>query len=270
MKVIGGLINQLVAPFVPFLLTLLKPVTVLLAIVLGFMLKFFKDPVRSLLQLGIFIVNGVLTGLEVLINVIRRIFGLGAIELPRFQEQLVLQAYDTLQEDLTTAAEDGRVTFLEASDAFTKFGTGLINSFVKNSTFAKVVSTGIANGLDETFILGQILEKGASNVSNLFVTVFDNIAKFGTAIDQKIADAQQALGIETGRSFNQTFAQPLTGVGGIAPLLADIARQQIENIQTGRVTQNEININVEGSADMKTVQAAADMFRGQLNRQGGF
>lgn len=48
LKVIGGLINQLVAPFVPILIGLMKPVFVLMQKAMGLLIKFFQDPVGNL------------------------------------------------------------------------------------------------------------------------------------------------------------------------------------------------------------------------------
>lgn len=271
---IGGLINQLVAPFVPFLITVLKPITLLLGLFLGLALKFFKDPVKSLIRLAVFIVNGILAGVEVLINTIRGVFGLGRIELPRFQELLVIEAFNRLEETTRKQLDEGTFTVKNSFEAQRKFLDDLGNSFVKNSTFAKIATEGVEGGLERTFILGTILDKGSTETANLFTTVFDNVARFGTAINQKIEQAERALGITTGRRFRQTFAQPVTNASGILPLLAETRQEGFRRIASGG-GNNVVNVNVEGNVESEnTIQRIAQRVWGaqrqNLTRRGTF
>lgn len=106
------------------------------ALAISGIIAFFKDPVRALLGLGVFIANQIISGLEFLANAI--VPGADPFEFPRFQTSLVFQAYDDLQGELATAAEDGKTTFGEASAAYQTFGKKLIDSFVTNTRFTEL------------------------------------------------------------------------------------------------------------------------------------
>jgi len=101
MSVMGGLINQLVAPFVPFLIGILKPTTVLLNTLIGLMFKFFRDPV------------GVITkGLQAITGVVAKLLGIDPAKFNDFIKSI-------------TAVAQGFVTVFEnAFDVIKKFFSG--------------------------------------------------------------------------------------------------------------------------------------------------
>ena len=105
--------------------------------VLSGIVEFYRDPVRSLLQLGVFIVNGILSGLEAFANFI---LPGQPVELPRFQTDLVLEAFDNYRDSLTEAAEDGKVSTGEAFSAYKEFSQNLQQSFITNSDYQELVN----------------------------------------------------------------------------------------------------------------------------------
>lgn len=64
LQVVGGLIDALVGPLVPILIGLIKPVFTVLMFLMGFMIKFFQDPVAALKDLF----NGLIDGLKNLLG----------------------------------------------------------------------------------------------------------------------------------------------------------------------------------------------------------
>lgn len=114
----------------------------LIAQLIQFIIPFFKDPFRALMQLGIFIVNGIITGIEFLMNAILGVltfgkvggFGENKIELPRFQEEIILDAYDKVTE-VSDALAMGDATASDLRDAQADFRASFLNSFMTASEF---------------------------------------------------------------------------------------------------------------------------------------
>ena len=100
-----------------------------------FGVNFFDDPSKALIKFGLFLVNGIISGIEFIVNTIRGIFGAGNIELPRFQLGLVEQAFDNFKENSKKVAEDGEVTLAESFNISKQFFTDLKDSFLTESEF---------------------------------------------------------------------------------------------------------------------------------------
>ena len=102
-------------------------------------IEFYRDPSKALTKVALFIVNGIITGLEILVNTIRGVFGLGAVELPRFQLPLVEGAFDEYRAAVDKAKEDGVVTIEESFAASMGFLKNMKASFITNSEFQELV-----------------------------------------------------------------------------------------------------------------------------------
>lgn len=267
-SIVGGLLNQLVTPFVPFLLTVLKPVTILLGFLAGYMLAYYKDPFKVLLRLGLFIVNGILTGLEFLINTVRNVFGLPSIELGRFQENLVMQAYDNFKEDISKAAEDGKVTFKETFDAITRFGTGVKNSFLTNSEYIKLVDEGLERGLDESSIMGAILEVGAKDTGKLFDRAFDNMQSTATTMNERAIDLGKQFGAKVDTrniKIDTTRMSELPAATRFRDLITGVKRQGPQQIN---ITNNIAgSVNDQSTIDRMSTTISKNIFT-ELIRKG--
>jgi len=201
LKVIGGMLNALVAPFVPILLTILKPVMLLLSFALGFMIAYFKNPMKVLIKLGLFIVNGILTGIELLTNTIRGIFRLDPIEMPKFQFALVDKAFDDMSEAMERAGADGEVTFKEALEASKNLAIGIGNSFLKASTLTKLIEEGLITGLSEQDTLSLILDVGAKHLGEQFDTSFSSMNELANGLNKKSKEILRKLGENSSDRF---------------------------------------------------------------------
>lgn len=135
--------------------------------------NFFMDPFRALLQLGIFIVNGVLSGIEFLINFTARQtekrFGLnqgtlGTVELPRIQTDLALEAYDQFRTALREA--DGNAA--KSAQAGIQYIQGIANSFQKNSDRIAEQEKLLADSINLT---QQNQSSTVSTINSLFTEV---------------------------------------------------------------------------------------------------
>jgi len=288
-SITAGLINQLVSPFVPFLLTVLKPLTILLSFLAGYMLAFFKDPVRALIKMSLFIVNGIIAAIEFGLNKVVQAINLivrginklipgsrldiplmSGFELPRFQEALVIKAYDELQEDLTSAASDGSTTLQEGTKAFVKFAEGLGNSFIKNSELSKITTDAVARGLDETSFLGALLEVGSNDIEKTWTNTINTMLDVGKSIDKKareLAD-QLDIDIETGSTFKQTFVKPARS-SGFEDFFNNIGKKQMASFSNSNRT-NKINVNINGPINKDSVNPVVEELRKKIGLRGPF
>ena len=139
--------------------------------------EFLGDPFRALLKLGVFIVNGFLSGIEFLIKGTTGV----DVDLPRFQLPKVLEAYDEFKESMIMAAEDGIVTNLEAGKAFVTFAQGMIKSFITNTEFQKELDEemflnqlAMKQGFDSVEDLAFVVDSGAAQTANQAILAFDS------------------------------------------------------------------------------------------------
>lgn len=100
-----------------------------------FIVPFFKDPTRALLSLVVYLINGIIGGIEFMLNALLGAltfgkvggFGENMIEIPRLQEEVVLSAYDelkrVLQDESNASADD-------ITDATRNFTMSFINGFM--------------------------------------------------------------------------------------------------------------------------------------------
>lgn len=129
-------------------------------------LEFFRDPTKALIKVALFVVNGVLAGLELLINTIRGVFGYEAIEIPRFQVALVEEAFDEYRNAIQRAKEDGKVTLEESFSASIDFLKNLKSSFITNSEFQNLVQ--------ESFEENKELAQTAFTKTSSFLDIIAN------------------------------------------------------------------------------------------------
>lgn len=299
MKVLNGIVNSLVAPFVPFLLAFLKPVTVLLGIVLGYLLTFLKNPAKALINLGVFIINGIIGGLEYVVNGIRNIFGASDIELPRFQAVLVEEAFRQLGNDLEVAASDGTISVKESMMAYQDFTDGLANAFITNSTFTKIVDDAMIAGLTEAETLALIVDVGATTLQEDFINAYAKMTDLSDTIEKR---AQELID-----KINKASGKKLDKASAIRQERGKQIQSDIQDLVDGRISQSQFNenlnnikgvtvtpigdlgsntgsgfrlpgtlgtvqtiINIAGSVDRDTLEVMFDKFKTALAKTGRF
>lgn len=153
------------------------------------LVPFFDDPMTSLLRLGLFIVNGIITGLEFVINGILGIFGKDAIELPRFREDVLI---DSLS---------GPGSFLDK----------LSNSLMTNAEYMDYVNEQTKSNqeiteqaLDSGKTFAEIIKVGFEQTGYAFSPAFDAI---GTVANTLISESNRVLSmLNSNKSFSQSAA----------------------------------------------------------------
>lgn len=202
--IIGGSITFLVGQFVQFAV------------------PFFTNFERSILGLGLSIVNGFLTGIEFLINTISAALNLipgvdiPQIELPRFQEGIVFEAFDELQSVL----EDSEASAEQLKIAEQNYVNSFVNSFLTEEEFQKVKSLAeaanisLAEALVDVEASGSIAEGFISNSVDVTIrtasSAFDKLNEALVFIENRARDilGQGATSFDI-RSIKLTSAEAL-------------------------------------------------------------
>jgi len=138
---------------------------------------------RTLLSFGIFIINGIISGIEFLTNALLSVLtfgrmGLGSenkVELPRFRSEIILEAYDQMK----AVAEDGKSGAREIAEANNKFFKSFMSSFLTDAQFNLLKETSMDMGKGLLATLDDI--KGDTKAYEAFV---------GLVID----DSKQSVG----------------------------------------------------------------------------
>ena len=172
--------------------------------ILSGVLAFFKDPVRALIPLGVFIANSIIGGLESLANAI--VPGADPFEFGRFKTDLVLTAYDELQTDLEKAKEDGISTFTEVSNAYQEFGGKLLDSFLTDSEYQDLV---IKAAEENRTVSSLAFEETGSMLDSIVAGSISVASAAGNAFDRATAAFDDLFsgggGRESGVSRNYNF-----------------------------------------------------------------
>lgn len=297
LQVIGGLLNQLIAPFVPILLGLIKPVFVLL--------QFFLKKILGVIS-GQGAVPGELGGVEQGVQLI--LAALGAIAGALLAKGLLaiagivggLATLGITLSALITAAlvpvffgvgkkigdalapvGDFIARAVLAVDDF--FGTNfkdaiidlafnVVDIFVGLFEQVKSLVTldfdGFVEGWSKTFFgvldfLANSLDIGA----NLVKLIFIGLVKGLKGIFNFILDGikQAAIG------FGNLFIAGLNAIIGLLNKVPGVDIGRVSSIGSqARNLQTNITVNIEGSADEKTVQATVNRLRAEINRRGAF
>lgn len=189
---------QIISDLLAFLLGLINgAIGALLGFFIQYIIPFFKDPFRVLLQLGLFIVNGIIAGLEALINFIP---GVSGVTLPRFQEEFVLEAYDKMKEDIKQAGDDANKV-KEARQMFVKrFG----ESLMKEEDFQKLKDYSISTNKNLLESYEEIKKNGEGMTD--FVESSTKIVK--SATDNAMKSVSDLM------DYIKRKAQGLMGSGG--------------------------------------------------------
>lgn len=307
LEVIGGMINYLVAPFVPILLGLIKPVFVVLQVLLGFMLKFFKDPKTALQDafsgLLDFLKNlmgfggedkqqgAIKSGSVVAGAAIGGVVGgpagalIGAAIGPVIAD-LAIKLGEQFGNLLITLTEFGMklakgfFSFVDWLDSF--FGTsifesiksifnGIVNVFGGIWKIIKGIFTldwrMILDGIKQVFSgLGQILEGIFLYGFSLLKIVLSTVWMVLKNIFQWAWDGIKSV-------FSSAVDILTSIINGIIKLANKLPGIQFDLIGKGNAvasSNTQINVNIEGSADQKTVEQVVKELRNELNRRGAF
>lgn len=214
---------QIISDLLAFLLGLINgAIGALLGFFIQYIIPFFKDPFRVLLQLGLFIVNGIIAGLEALINFIP---GVSGVTLPRFQEEFVLEAYDKMKEDIKQAGDDANKV-KEARQMFVKrFG----ESLMKEEDFQKLKDYSISTNKN----LLESYEEIKKNGETLSTHFEDSKKVVETAADSAMKAVSDLM------DYIKRKAQGLMGSGGgnnnnnDSSILGDKLKNSYSNVSPG-------------------------------------
>lgn len=187
---------------ISFILAFISSVIGLLVVkFLDFAIPFFVDSERNSVKQGIAIVNGFLTGVEFLVNTLAAIFTLGKvgvgenkIELPRFQEDIILEGFDNLRKaeenlDLGIGSLDD---VIRAQKDYTD---AVIDSFLTQGEFDAIKKVKDFNNetFKETLLIlnsagedvGTAVDSGATQVISFTDTAFSAMSKALKHIEDK-------------------------------------------------------------------------------------
>ena len=207
----------------------------LVGIVTAKIMPFFEDPMRYLLQFGLFIVNGIIAGIEFGLNMVVRAINLvirginrliprnnwkvsemGRFELPRFQADLVLEAYDEYRDTMERLALEGKDKSSSATSALIQFLQGVGRSFMTNTRYQELLVDRMLEAQraeDEALLTkNQTSEllKNSALTSSIYVDdsfgEFDNLLK---NFEKKAREANRKMGGSSSgfSSSSSTFVQ---------------------------------------------------------------
>lgn len=225
----------------------------LLSQVVLFLVPFFKDPTRALLGLSIDIVNGFITGIEYLGNLL--VSGLNQVpgidlqtsELPRFQKEIILEAYDKLREVGETvfiagdAGDQGADMIKEASRNYAQSWS---DAFMITDDFEKVKEESQKAGLSlqETSQImletGESIEKATeaagavvkTNISNAFGAV-DDAMNYLEKKAREITGQRFSSSSNTSKSSSSEITRNVfnSAYGFIRDISPDIRKRGVED-----------------------------------------
>ena len=267
---ISALINAFVAPFVPLLLGLLKPVFVGLNALLVPMLKFFNnnaDLIGAVVGLTstISLITGGVDGLKEKLGVIADKFGLD------FNFSLS-ESWAALKDFLRRAWEGiGNTiynTYSFITDmlrrAWESLRTRFINIWKSIVTFLRPVWENLK---ERFFSIWDALSKIFVNVVTFIGNLFNKLVQGFISIFNPVLKFFR-------NAFNQFAIAFVDGVNYLIRLINLVSPfRNVRTISTrdlGRSANTNISINIEGSADQSTVEAVVDKLRSELSRRGSF
>ena len=197
---------KLVMDVISFSLAIVSTgISFLVAAYINYIIDFFKDPVRALLSLGLYIINGILAGLEFMTNsLIGSINGvisainflipgerfdvdlIDTIEIGRFNIEKVLDAYDIMKEQI----EDGG-PIMEATIGFAK---GFVSSFQTQSEIIAESSEIMADNTEQAFDKVDIqTDRTASAITNSLIKLQESFAAMGVKVSTTEIRRKQSL-----------------------------------------------------------------------------
>lgn len=300
MKVVGALLNSLVAPFVPILLGLLKPVLVVLQILMGFMLKFFRDPVGMLQK-----------AFEAMKGAIANLLGIDPAVLQQMWENLKAIAsgvvtvfkgvwtflkgffsgdFKTIWEGLKMIFS-GLWTVLKGvfSQAVTALGLLLgllwklfvailkqswenLKTVLKGAWMAlKFVLMILWTGLKKIFLgAWDVLKNVISSVIKFFVSIFEGLLNGLKFVFNKVLGFFKSIFHGFGTAFRAALNAVISLLNKVPGVNISKIGGGANDISSAQPIATNISINIEGSADQKTVDSVVTQLRGELNRRGTF
>jgi hypothetical protein len=310
LKAIGGLLNQLIAPFVPILLSLIKPVFVILnKFIAKFFQTFFSDTGEGTLERTVKQILSVLAGIGTFITALvlgvkllpallagaiagvltPGAFDLGGDLVKFFADKLsgvgkiLADTITFIDEVLNTDFAGVLLSFVSGA---VNLVTGLGNALVSlvNLDFSGVADGfkkaffGLIEGLKAQFLFLFNLLKitwtlGATVVFKAFGFLFKLLKNIFQSAVQKIAGIWSFLlsGLKSAiTSFASAFVRGLNALIGLLNKIPGVDIGRVSAGNTGREIQTNISINVEGSADEKTLEEITRRLAFLQSRQGGF
>lgn len=294
---VSGLLNYLVAPLVPILITILKPVLVMLNALMGLMFTFFQDPV-GMIRKGLEAITGKvaeLLGIDPekfsgwIATIMKFVKDVGDLfkNIFAFLNKLftgdfvgafkallpILKSLWLILKDLFMMAWEGLKVVLMIAWAVMKkvfFGAWRLLFVVLKKSWEALVNFGqwIWDGI--TVILSKSWELLKDigqwiwdTMVSVFTTAFDVLKNIGTWIKDKI------LGVVGGGGGTETkvgdaIIRPDGSVIRTDPRDFLIATKNPGNLGGGSTT---ININIAGSADQNTVNEVIRRLRFELSRR---
>ena len=160
-------------------------------------------------------------------------------------------------------------------DAFIQLGEGILNIFESlKEIFLGLVTLDFARvgeGILQNLLgVAQVIIAPLKIVFEILTAFFKSLfSGFGQSFSILINGFVSSV-----RSFINLFVKGLNGLISLLNKVPGVNIGAIREFQPqglgGRVNNTAININIEGSADAKTVDLAINRFRSLLNRKGAF
>jgi len=223
LKVIGmaavvGVMMQLkaVSDTISFLLgTLSTGFIFLVSMFVQYITPFFKDPVRFFLNAWIDNTNMIIATLEFMTNAILGALTFGAvggfgenkIEFPRFQKDIILNAYDDMKE--TIMSQEAGVG--EIATSVKNFTNSFVEGFMTNTEYA------------------ELLDNTASESFGAVIRTTNNIGSLANLWQDAIDDAKSNLAKLSGKSMSggmsTRYESPIAKYG---PLFTDVVGSAVD------------------------------------------
>lgn len=225
MKGLIGLVNYLVAPFVPLLLTIIKPVFLMLQVLMGYMLKFYKDPAGSLDSLfsGIAGKASSVTGIDS--EILKKSFA----PVMTFFDGIIRFWKGFL--DLTAAVVAGDLS--SGMRAVGSMVSGVLETVMSTFFFIpNLLLTGVeslASLVDEVF--GTSFAEVFSNIRDIFANMLNFMVKFFTGDWQGAWDALKGVGQNLYNILVNILTSAFSVLQGIGSWILDKIKSMFDSVK---------------------------------------
>jgi len=218
-----------------------------------FIVPFFQDPSRALIELSISTANLIIQGLEFGFNSLLGVISGGAVggfeenfvEFPRLRPEIILEAYDSLQETLEAGSQ---ATAQEIATAQKQFEDSYKNAFLTQAEYDEVkniaedskvglieASESVSSSAEEYI---GVIESGFNTVKDSATSVFEKIEEVFTFIENKARGVldQKRISSDTIQTIPQ---QTFPTIANQSTLFSNIGGGfQTSDIQAEYIRQN--------------------------------
>lgn len=186
----------------------------LISMFVQYITPFFKDPARFFLSTWIDQTNAIITVLEFMTNAILGALTFGAvggfgenkIEFPRFQKDIILNAYDNMKE-VILSQESG---IGDIAVATKNFAMSFVDGFMTNTEYSELLNT------------------TASDSFGAAIRTTNNIGSLANLWQDAIDDAKSSLAKLSGKSYNGMSTRYESPIAKYGPLFSTVLNTAVD------------------------------------------